>query len=248
MRIKKLEIVGFKSFCDRTVITFDHPISGVVGPNGCGKSNIVDAVRWCMGEQSAKHLRGKAMDDVIFAGSDSRGPLGMAEVSLTFENTDGLVPVEYLAYAEITITRRLYRDGSSEYLINKVPARLRDVVDFFLGTGVGTKAYSIIEQGRVGMIVTSKPEERRGLIEEAAGITKYKVKKKAAERRMESTRANLLRVSDVLGEMDKQLGSLRRQAQKAERYKKYREEMRDLELWSMSQRWIGAVAEARVVS
>ncbi len=248
MRIKKLEIVGFKSFCDRTVITFDHAILGVVGPNGCGKSNIVDAVRWCMGEQSAKHLRGKAMDDVIFAGSDSRGPLGMAEVSLTFENTDGLVPVEYLAYAEITITRRLYRDGSSEYLINKVPARLRDVVDFFLGTGVGTKAYSIIEQGRVGMIVTSKPEERRGLIEEAAGITKYKVKKKAAERRMESTRANLLRVSDVLGEMDKQLGSLRRQAQKAERYKKYREEMRDLELWSMSQRWIGAVAEARVVS
>ncbi len=248
LRIKKLEIVGFKSFCDRTVITFDHPISGVVGPNGCGKSNIVDAVRWCMGEQSAKHLRGKAMDDVIFAGSDSRGPLGMAEVSLTFENTDGLVPVEYLAYAEITITRRLYRDGSSEYLINKVPARLRDIVDFFLGTGVGTKAYSIIEQGRVGMIVSSKPEERRSLIEEAAGITKYKVKKKAAERRMESTRANLLRVGDVLGELDKQLGSLRRQAQKAERYKKYREEMRDLELWSMSQRWIGAVAEARVVS
>ncbi len=248
LRIKKLEIVGFKSFCDRTVITFDHPISGIVGPNGCGKSNIVDAVRWCMGEQSAKHLRGKAMDDVIFSGSDSRGPLGMAEVSLTFENTDGLVPVEYLSYAEITITRRLYRDGSSDYLINKVPARLRDIVDFFLGTGVGTKAYSIIEQGRVGMIVSSKPEERRSLIEEAAGITKYKVKKKAAERRMESTRANLLRVGDVLGELDKQLGSLRRQAQKAERYKKYREEMRDLELWSMSQRWIGAVAETRVVA
>ncbi len=220
MKIKKIEICGFKSFVDRSVIHFDHDVTGIVGPNGCGKSNIVDAIRWCMGEQSAKHLRGKAMDDVIFAGSESRGPLGMAEVSLTFDVDhsglgDGQVPVEYLSYAEITVTRRLFRDGTSEYLINKIPVRLRDVVDFFLGTGVGTKAYSIIEQGRVGMIVTSKPEDRRMLIEEAAGITKFKHKKKAAERKMEQTRANLLRVGDLVSEIERSIASLKRQAQKA---------------------------------
>jgi chromosome segregation protein len=227
------------------VLQFDDPITAVVGPNGCGKSNIVDAIRWCMGEQSAKHLRGKAMDDVIFAGADGRGASGMCEVSLTFEN-DGRVPIEYLAYSEITVTRKLFRDGTSEYWINKTPCRLRDVTDFFLGTGAGAKAYSIIEQGRVGMIVTSKPEDRRFLIEEAAGITKYKVKKKAAEKKMESTRQNLLRVSDVIAEIEKQLGSLRRQAQKAERYKQYKAELRDIDLWSASQRWLGLFAEARV--
>ncbi len=245
MRIKRLEISGFKSFCDRTVLHFNDPITGVVGPNGCGKSNIVDAIRWCMGEQSAKHLRGKAMDDVIFAGSDSRKGSSMCEVSLTFEN-DGRVPVEYLAYSEITVTRKLYRDGTSEYWINKTPCRLRDVTDFFLGTGIGAKAYSIIEQGRVGMIVSSKPEDRRFLIEEAAGITKFKLKRKAAEKKMESTRQNLLRVSDVVAEIEKQLGSLRRQAQKAERYKQYKAEMKDIELWSAAQRWLGLHAEGRV--
>src|SRR6478736_4808490 len=245
MRIKKLEIVGFKSFCDRMVLTFDQPVVGVVGPNGCGKSNIVDAMRWCMGEQSAKHLRGKSMDDVIFAGSESRGPLGMCEVTLVFEN-DGRVPIEYLAYSEIAVTRKLYRDGTSEYFLNKTPCRLRDVTEFFLGTGVGAKAYSIIEQGRVGMIVTSKAEDRRSLIEEAAGISKYKLKKKAAEKKMESTRHNLLRVSDVVAEIEKQLGSLRRQAQKAERYKQYKAEVRDIEMWSASQRWLGYSAEERV--
>ncbi|MSP60201.1 MAG: chromosome segregation protein SMC [Myxococcales bacterium] len=245
MRIKRLEIVGFKSFCDRTVLHFNDPITAVVGPNGCGKSNIVDAIRWCMGEQSAKHLRGKAMDDVIFGGSDSRGGSGMCEVSLTFDN-DGRVPVEYLAYSEITVTRKLFRDGTSEYWINKTPCRLRDVTDFFLGTGIGAKAYSIIEQGRVGMIVSSKPEDRRFLIEEAAGITKYKQKKKAAEKKMDSTRQNLLRVSDVVAEIEKQLGSLRRQAQKAERYKQYKAEVRDIELWSAAQRWLGLHVETRV--
>src|SRR5437868_9541141 len=149
MRIKRLEIVGFKSFCDRTVLSFDEPVTAVVGPNGCGKSNIVDAIRWCMGEQSAKHLRGKAMDDVIFNGSDTRKASGMCEVSLTFEN-DGRVPIDYLAFSEITVTRRLFRDGTSEYLLNKTPCRLRDITDFFLGTGVGARAYAIIEQGRVG--------------------------------------------------------------------------------------------------
>jgi chromosome segregation protein len=247
MRIKRLEVQGFKSFCDRSVLTFNQPITGVVGPNGCGKSNIVDAIRWCMGEQSAKHLRGKSMDDVIFAGSDSRGPLGMCEVTLVFEN-DGRVPLEYLAYSEIAVTRKLYRDGTSEYFLNKTPCRLRDITEFFLGTGVGAKAYSIIEQGRVGMIVTSKPEDRRALIEEAAGISKYKLKKKAAEKKMDSTRQNLLRVSDVVAEIEKQLGSLRRQAQKAERYKQYKAELRDIDLWSASQRWLGLVAEDRVAA
>jgi chromosome segregation protein len=246
MRIKRLEVIGFKSFCDRSVVHFNEPITGVVGPNGCGKSNIVDAIRWCMGEQSAKHLRGKAMDDVIFAGSDSRGPLGMCEVTLVFEN-DGQVPVEFLAYSEIAVTRKLYRDGTSEYLLNKTPCRLRDITDFFLGTGIGAKAYSIIEQGRVGMIVSSKPEDRRFLIEEAAGITKYKVKKKAAEKKMDATRQNLLRVSDVVAEIEKQLGSLRRQAQKAERYRQYKAELKDIELWGASQRFIGYLCEQRVV-
>src|SRR4029078_2570924 len=218
MRIKRLEVVGFKSFCDRTVLSFNEPITAVVGPNGCGKSNIVDAIRWGMGEQSAKHLRGGKMDDVIFAGSDSRGPLGMCEVTIVFDN-DGNVPIEYLAYSEISVTRKLYRDGTSEYLLKKTLCRLRDVLDFFMGTGVGTKASSIIEQGRVGMIVSSKPEDRRFLIEEAAGITKYKVKKKQAEKKREPNRQSLLRVSDVFSEIEKQLGSLRRQAQKAERYR-----------------------------
>src|SRR5678815_3861273 len=234
MKIKRLEVIGFKSFCDRSVVTFNEPITAVVGPNGCGKSNIVDAIRWCMGEQSAKHLRGGAMQDVIFSGSDSRGPLGMCEVTIVFDN-DGNVPIEYLAYSEISVTRKLYRDGTSEYFLNKTPCRLRDITDFFMGTGVGTKAYSIIEQGRVGMIVSSKPEDRRFLIEEAAGITKYKVKKRAAEKKIESTRQNLLRVSDVTAEIEKQLASLRRQAQKAERYREYKGELRDLELWSNTQ-------------
>src|SRR5215470_17212605 len=158
------------------IISFPDPITSIVGPNGCGKSNIVDAIRWVMGEQSAKHLRGRAMEDVIFAGSESRGPAGLAEVSLTFD-ASGL---DWGAAApeEIVVTRRLYRDGSSEYLLNGVPSRLRDVVEFFLGTGVGSKAYAIIEQGRIGFIVSSRAEDRRGLIDEAAGITKYKSKKR----------------------------------------------------------------------
>jgi len=188
MKIKKLEMVGFKSFVDRTIVHFDHDVMGIVGPNGCGKSNIVDAIRWCMGEQSAKHLRGRAMDDVIFAGSESRGPTGMAEVSLTFDAralgqdvSPGGVPWGAVGPEEVVVTRRLYRAGDSEYLLNGVPSRLRDVVEFFLGTGVGSKAYAIIEQGRIGFIVSSRPDDRRGLFDEAAGITKYKAKKRAAE-------------------------------------------------------------------
>jgi chromosome segregation protein len=252
LKIKRIEICGFKSFVDKTTISFPDPITSIVGPNGCGKSNIVDSIRWVMGEQSAKHLRGRAMEDVIFAGSESRGPAGMAEVSLTFDSSaldvgaaPGGVPWGAAGPEEIVVTRRLYRDGSSEYLLNGVPSRLRDVVEFFLGTGVGSKAYAIIEQGRIGFIVSSRPEDRRGLIDEAAGITRYKSKKKAAERRMDSTRQHLLRVSDIIGEIEGRLRSLRLQAQKAERYKRYKAELRDLDLWSSAQRYLGQLAEEK---
>ncbi|UQA57368.1 chromosome segregation protein SMC [Polyangium aurulentum] len=238
MRIRKLEIAGFKSFVDRTVIHFDTDVIGIVGPNGCGKSNIVDSIRWCMGEQSAKHLRGRSMADVIFNGSESRGPHGMAEVTLTFDNTDPEIaqtlPIEYREYAEIAVTRRLYRDGTSEYLINKTQVRLKDVTDLFLGTGVGTKAYSIIEQGKIGLIVSARAEDRRMLIEEAAGITKYKARKKQAEQKMEQTRQNLLRIGDIVSEIQRSLASLKRQAAKAERYVAYRKEVEDLTLHEAS--------------
>ncbi len=387
MRIKRIEIIGFKSFCDRTVLNFDDPITAVVGPNGCGKSNIVDAIRWCMGEQSAKHLRGGAMADVIFNGSDNRGPAGMAEVSLTFDEVgfnpealavdaadfmgdgvdadepmparaaaavapavveagtaepsdsdaaatpsvetlspeseaadadapgeispretvsgetaphetasgetaagetasgetvsvapadrsiaqnqpaaepDPVSPtaaqdeaarvledqppaIDFSQYSEVTITRRLFRDGSSGYFLNKIPCRLRDVTDFFLGTGVGTKAYSIIEQGRIGMIVSARPQDRRSLIEEAAGITKFKTKKRAAERKLDQTRQNLARVNDIVEELAKRLGALRRQAQKAERYRNYRGELKDIELWIASHRYLDAAVREGVL-
>ncbi len=238
MRIRKLEISGFKSFVDRTVVHFDEDVVGIVGPNGCGKSNIVDAIRWSMGEQSAKHLRGRSMADVIFNGSETRGPHGMAEVTLTFDNSEpdpqNQLPIEYRDYAEIAVTRRLYRDGTSEYLINKTQVRLKDVTDLFLGTGVGTKAYSIIEQGKIGVIVSARPEDRRMLIEEAAGITKYKARKKQAEQKMEQTRQNLLRVGDIVSEIQRNLASLKRQAAKAERYVAYRNELEDLMLHEAS--------------
>ena len=230
MKIKRLEISGFKSFADKVVLDFQQEVTGVVGPNGCGKSNIVDAIRWCMGEQSAKHLRGKSMEDVIFAGSENRRPLGMAEVSLVFSTEDGRAPAKYLDYAEIQLTRRLYRDGESDYLINKVPCRLLDITELFMDTGVGTRAYSIIEQGKIGQILHSRPEERRFLIEEAAGVTKYKSRKQLALKKIESTRHNLSRLADVLGEIRRQLSSLQRQAKKAEKFREYRDELREIEL------------------
>ncbi len=230
MKIKRLEISGFKSFADKVVLDFQQGVTGVVGPNGCGKSNIVDAIRWCMGEQSAKHLRGKSMEDVIFAGSENRRPLGMAEVSLVFSTEDGRAPAKYLDYSEIQLTRRLFRDGESDYLINKTPCRLMDITELFMDTGVGTRAYSIIEQGKIGQILHSRPEERRFLIEEAAGVTKFKSRKQLALKKIESTRHNLARLADVLGEIRRQLASLQRQAKKAEKFREYRDELRDIEL------------------
>ncbi|BCS56047.1 chromosome segregation protein SMC [Geobacter sp. SVR] len=230
MKIKRLEISGFKSFADKIVLDFQQGVTGVVGPNGCGKSNIVDAIRWCMGEQSAKNLRGKAMEDVIFAGSETRKALGMAEVSLVFSTEDGRAPAKYLEYAEIQLTRRLYRDGESDYLINKTPCRLMDITELFMDTGVGTRAYSIIEQGKIGQILHSRPEERRFLIEEAAGVTKFKSRKHLALKKIEATRLNLARLADVLGEIRRQLGSLQRQARKAEKFREYRDELREIEL------------------
>ena len=230
MRIKSLQVHGFKSFVDPTTFSFKDGITAVVGPNGCGKSNVVDAIRWVMGEQSARRLRGNGMDDVIFAGSENRPPIGMAEVILTFSNEDGRAPADYAQFTEIQICRRLYRSGESEYLINKAQSRLKDIHDFFRDTGIGTKGYTIIEQGKVAEIVSARPDERRQLIEEAAGINKYKARRREAESKIKSTELNLQRVNDVLAEIKRQISSLERQARKAARFKRLKETQRILEL------------------
>ena len=230
MKLKSLELHGFKSFVDKTALVFESGVTAVVGPNGCGKSNVVDAMRWVMGEQSPRRLRGKGMEDVIFQGSEGRSPVGMAEVVLTFDNSGGDGPPAFSSYAEIQITRRLYRTGESEYLINRTPCRMRDVHDFFRDTGIGTKGYTIVEQGRIAEIISAKAEERRALIEEAAGIGKYKARRREAESKIGSTEQNLLRITDVLAEIRRQINSIDRQAKKAARYKRLRETLRVLEL------------------
>lgn len=234
MKIKKITIHGFKSFVDKVTLNLSSGTSGIIGPNGCGKSNIVDAIRWVLGEQNARHLRGKLMEDIIFNGSEARKPLGMAEVVLTFSNEDGQAGARFASFTEIEISRRLYRSGESEYYINKVQCRLRDIIDLFTDTGVGTSAYSIIEQGQVGWLVSAKPEERRIIFEEAAGINKYKHKKDAALRRLDATKENLTRVSDIISEVKRQLNSLNRQAKKAERYKLLKEDLRSIDLYLSS--------------
>ncbi len=242
MRLKQLELVGFKSFPGRTVLEFPAGVTGIVGPNGCGKSNIVDSVRWVLGEQSAKHLRGDSMESVVFNGNERQAPLGMAEVSLTFENdqpsravTDldremSDLPAQFRDLSEVMITRRYHRSGESEYFINKTNCRLKDITELFLGTGVGSKAYAIIEQGRVSELVNAKPEDRRLFIEEAAGTTLYRSRKLAAERKMERTRENLSRVTDILSEIDRQRRSIERQAKKAETHRRLSDELREIEL------------------
>ncbi|HPC74837.1 MAG TPA: AAA family ATPase, partial [Syntrophales bacterium] len=197
MRLKRLEILGFKSFRDRTVLDFPEGITGIVGPNGCGKSNIVDAIRWVLGEMRVTMLRGKKMEDVIFNGSEDAPPVGLAEVTMILEKGPYNFPGAYADCAEVMISRRLFRDGESEYSINNVPVRLLDVREFFMDTGVGARTYSLVEQGSIANMVEAKPEERRAFIEEAAGIAKYKSRKEAALRKMEATRANVTRLNDI---------------------------------------------------
>src|SRR5437773_280582 len=215
MHLQSLELIGFKSFADKTTFNFHEGITAIVGPNGCGKSNVLDAVRWALGEQSAKSLRGEEMADVIFNGADTRKPVGFAEVSLTFTDCAEELGIEW---HDVRVTRRVYRDGNSEYLLNKTPCRLRDIQSLFADTGIARAAYSMMEQGKIDMILSSRPEDRRTVFEEAAGITKYKTQKREALRKLEATEANLLRIGDIIKEVKRQIGSLQRQAGKARRY------------------------------
>src|SRR2546426_1958757 len=259
MRIKQIELNGFKSFMQRTVLELPRGVTAIVGPNGCGKSNIVDAIRWVLGEQSPRHLRGEAMEAVIFTGNTENGPLGMAEGALLLEReeadfargepdgegeaaADGLPP-ELATASEILVSRRYFRSGESEYFINHAPCRLKDITELFLGTGVGTKAYAIIEQGRVAQLVNAKPEELRLFLEEAAGTTRFRSRKLAAERKMKRTRENLVRVQDVLRELERQMASLERQARRAEEYRRLKNELRDIDLRVMAGRQRAGSAE-----
>src|SRR5947207_10031063 len=262
MRLERIEINGFKSFSDRSELAFDKGVTAIVGPNGCGKSNVADAITWVLGEQSAKSLRGDRMEDVIFNGSDARKPTAAAEVRLRFTgllktvtgpafpddhgngngngnahgnpngnghgdiSRDEVEEIIQAVAREVEVTRRLYRSGESEYLIDGRVCRLRDVHELLMDTGLGAKAYAIIEQGKIGLILSSRPTDRRQLIEEAAGVTRYKSRRRAAERKLEAARQNLTRIDDIAVETEKQRGALKRQATKARRYQKLRDELR----------------------
>ena len=228
MKLKKLEITGFKSFVDKTVIHFPPGVSAVVGPNGCGKSNIVDALRWVMGEQSVRQLRGKTREDVIFAGAEGKPPLNMAEVTLTLINDNGTIPEQFKDYTEIEVTRRLYRSGESAYLVNRRQGRLKDIHNIF--SGMGPRAYAVIQQGNVGAITEADPDQRRVFIEEAAGVTRYKNRKTEALRKVASTEQNLLRLLDIIGEVQRQMKGLKRQAKKARVYKSYQRRIRHTDI------------------
>ncbi|NOQ19635.1 MAG: chromosome segregation protein SMC [Desulfobacterales bacterium] len=230
MKLKKLEVTGFKSFYDKANIEFPHGISAIVGPNGCGKSNVIDALRWVMGEQSVKQLRGKSMEDIIFSGANGKPPLNMAEVSLTLSNENGDSPEELKEFTEINLTRRLYRSGESAYFLNRQPCRLKDIHNVFWGSGLGSKSYAIIQQGKIGAITDANPEELRFFVEEAAGVTRYKNRKIEALRKIELTKNNLLRVTDIISEIKRQMASLKRQARKAEIYNNYRKQIKAFEI------------------
>src|SRR6266480_4097654 len=245
MRLDSVEIVGFKSFCDRQELSFRAGVTGIVGPNGCGKSNISDAISWVLGQQSVKSLRGTVMEDVIFAGSQSRQPLAMAEVNLKVSGLNGNSPD---GTPECVVTRRLYRNGESEYLMNGKVCRLRDIHELFMDTGLGSKAYSIIEQGKIGMILSSKPADRRALVEEAAGITKYKARRRQTALKLEAAQQNLLRVNDIVHEVENQLDGLKRQAGKARRYRVLRDEMIAVQRVLFGRRFLDLQEQSRGLS
>ena len=228
MYLKQLDIIGFKSFADRTRLTFEPGMIAIVGPNGCGKSNVSDSIRWVLGEQRPTAIRCSKLVDVVFNGTDTRKPLGLAEVSITFADCEKELGTEY---HEVTVTRRVYRSGEGEYFINKVKCGLKDIKRLFMGTGIGTSSYSVMAQGQIDAILSSKPEDRRGVFEEAAGITKFKADRKEAMRKIDQTEQNLLREADVLREMKRQIGSLQRQVGKAKRYKELRDELRGLDIY-----------------
>ena len=217
MYLKSIEVYGFKSFANKITFQFHNGITGIVGPNGSGKSNVADAVRWVLGEQRIKQLRGESMQDVIFSGTQSRKPLGYAYVAITLDNSDHSLAIDY---EEVTVARRLYRSGESEYLINGTVCRLKDVNELFYDTGIGKEGYSIIGQGQIDKILSGKPEERRELFDEAAGIVKFKRRKNEAQKKMENERQNLVRVNDILAELEKQTEPLEKQSEKAKIYLK----------------------------
>ena len=227
MRLTKLEMQGFKSFAKKTELQFGSGITAVIGPNGSGKSNISDAVRWVLGEQSARALRGAKMEDVIFNGTQKRRPLGMAEVTLSFDNADHSLPVEY---NEVDVTRRVYRNGESEYAINGKSCRLKDVLELFRDTGIGRDGYSIISQGKVDEILSNKSADRRSALEEAAGVMRYRVRRTEAERKLENTEKNMERIGDILHELESRIGPLGEQREKAIQYQGARDELRRLEI------------------
>src|SRR5574344_2124161 len=227
MYLKRLELQGFKSFADKTVLEFKPGITAVIGPNGSGKSNISDSIRWVLGEQSMKSLRGAKAEDVIFAGTQNRKSLGFAEASIVIDNSDGKLPIEY---NEVTVTRKLYRSGETGYFINKVPCRLKEITELFVDTGIGKDGYSIIGQGRIDEILSNKSEDRRHIFEEAAGIVKYRTRKAESEKKLEQTKLNLLRINDILTEIEGQIEPLRLQSEKAKEFLSLREELKSIEI------------------
>jgi len=250
MRLEKIKLSGFKSFVDSTTISFPGNMVGVVGPNGCGKSNVIDAVRWVMGESSAKHLRGDLMADVVFNGSTSRKPVGQAFVELTFDNSDGKLGGEYASYQQIALKRQINREGQSGYFLNGTRCRKKDITDLFLGTGLGSRSYAIIEQGTISRLIEAKPDELRVFLEEAAGISKYKERRRETQNRIRRTRDNLERVSDLCDELEKQCRHLKRQANTAERFKLLKTQERELKAQLLALRWrsLDLLDQAKIVT